>query len=63
MKKWKGTVAVTYYQDVEVEAVTQEQAEQLICEAFDVIKAECDRCEAYDVEEIETEETEETNHA
>lgn len=56
MKKWKGTIAVTFYQDVEVEAATQEQAEQLMCEAFDVSKAECDRCEAYDVEPQETEE-------
>jgi hypothetical protein len=55
MKKWKGTVVVTFYQDVTVEAATIEEAKQLMCEAFNPDKADCDACEAYDVEEVSTE--------
>ena len=52
MKTYRGTVCVTYYQDITVEAETQEEAEMQMYQRFDIAKAECGRCEAYDVEEL-----------
>lgn len=35
MKKWKGTVVVTYTQEIEVEAETQAEAEATMLDWFD----------------------------
>lgn len=55
MKKWKGTVVVSYTQEVTVEAETQAEAEDLMLDWFD--PARCwtsEQGQVYDVEEIET---------
>lgn len=55
MKKWKGTVVVSYTQEVTVEAETQAEAEDLMLDLLD--PAMCWTSEegrVYDVEEIET---------
>ena len=60
MKRWKGTLVVSYTQDVEVEAETQAEAEDLMREAFD--PAQCHNtveCQAYDVEQIKQRTTDE----
>lgn len=57
MKKWKGTVVVSYTQHVTVEAETQAEAEATMLDWFDA-----SRCwtttegQVYDVEEINDEE-------
>ena len=56
MKRWKGTVVVSYAQEVEVEADTQDEAEMKMYEAFDQSKVTYSReCQAYDVMEIKPE--------
>ena len=58
MKRWKGTLVVSYTQDLEVDAETQAEAEDLMREAFD--PTQCHNtveCQAYDVEEIKGEAT------
>ena len=54
MKRWKGTLVVSYTQDLEVEAETQAEAKELMQEAFDPTRCHnTAECQAYDVEEIE----------
>jgi hypothetical protein len=51
MKRWKGTLLVSYTQDVEVEAETQAEAEELMREAFDPTRCyNTVECHAYDIE-------------
>jgi hypothetical protein len=58
MKRWKGTLVVSYTQEVEVEANTQDEAEMKMYESFDPSKVTySSECQAYDVEEITGEET------
>lgn len=53
MKRWKGTVVVSYTQEVEVEAETSDEAEMKMYEAFDQSKVTySSECQAYDVEQI-----------
>jgi hypothetical protein len=52
MKRWKGTVVFKYYQVIEVEAESQEKAEDAMCDLMDMNKAESGDCEIYDVTEI-----------
>jgi len=53
MKRWKGTLVVSYTQDLEVKAETQAEAEELMREAFDPTRCHnTAECQAYDVEEI-----------
>ena len=53
MKRWKGTVVVSYTQEVEVEADTRDEAEMKMYEAFDQSKVTySSECQAYDVEEV-----------
>ena len=55
MKKWKGTVVVSYTQEITVEAETQAEAEDLMLDLFD--PARCwtsEQGQVYDIEEIET---------
>ena len=52
MKRWTGTVVVSYTQTIEVEAETQEEAEMLMCERFDDGKAYANDWYATDVEEV-----------
>lgn len=39
MKTYKGIVTFTYIQEIEVEAATEEEAFDLICEKYDRSKA------------------------
>ncbi len=53
MKRWKGTLVVSYTQEVEVEADAKGEAEDLMREAFDPMRCHnTAECQAYDVEEI-----------
>jgi hypothetical protein len=53
MKRWKGTLVVSYTQDLEVDAETQAEAEALMTEMFDPMRCHnTAECQAYDVEEI-----------
>jgi len=53
MKRWKGTLVVSYTQDLEAEAETQAEAEEWMREAFDPTRCyNTAECQAYDVEEI-----------
>jgi hypothetical protein len=53
MKRWRGTLVVSYTQDLEVDAETQAEAEALMRDAFDPMRCyNTAECQAYDVEEI-----------
>ena len=52
MKRYKGVVVFRYYQVIEVEAESHEQAEDIMCDLMDMNKAESGDCEIYDVEEV-----------
>jgi len=51
MARYKGVVVFRYYQTIEVEAATPEDAERIMCEEFKLDKAEGE-CEVYDLELI-----------
>ena len=51
MKRYKGIVLFKYYQVIEVEAETREDAEQAMYEAFNLGKADGES-EIYDMEEV-----------
>ena len=54
MKRWKGTLVVSYTQDLEVDAETQAEAESLMTEMFDPTRCyNTAECQAYDVEAME----------
>lgn len=53
MKRWKGTVVVSYTQEIEVEAETQAEAEATMLDWFDPMKCmNTAEGQAYDVTEI-----------
>lgn len=52
MKKYVGRVVMSYWQEFEVEADSQEQAEMLMLESFDISKADQGEGEVWDCEEI-----------
>lgn len=55
MKKWKGTVVVSYTQEIEVEAETKEEAEATMIDWFDPTRcSNTAEAYAYDVEPQET---------
>jgi hypothetical protein len=49
MKRYRGVVVFKYYQEIEVEAESQADAERIMCEEFRLDKAEGE-CEVYDLE-------------
>lgn len=51
MKTYKGTVVFRYYQTRYTEAASPEDAERIMCEEFQLDKAEGE-CEVYDLEEL-----------
>ena len=53
MKRYRGVVVFRYYQEIEVEAETQDDAERIMCEEFRLDKADGE-CEVHDIEEVET---------
>jgi hypothetical protein len=56
MKTYKGTVVFRYYQVIEVEAATREDAEDMICDKLDrarAVEGDVD-VEIYDLEELTT---------
>jgi hypothetical protein len=54
MKRWRGTLVVSYTQEIEVNADTQAEAEGLMRDAFDPTRCyNTAECQAYDVEEME----------
>ena len=53
MKRYRGVVVFRYYQEIEVEAETQDDAERIMCEEFRLDKADGE-CEVHDMEEVET---------
>ena len=54
MKRWRGTVVVSYTQEVEVEAETKDDAEMRMYEACDQSKMTyASEYQAYDIEEME----------
>ena len=52
MKKWYGKILVSYWQECEVEADTEEQAKMLMVESFDISMADPGETEVWDCEEI-----------
>lgn len=56
MKTYKGTVVFRYYQVIEVEAATREDAEDMICDKLDrarAVEGDVD-VEIYELEELTT---------
>jgi hypothetical protein len=55
MTRWKGTLVVSYTQNLEVDAETKAEAEALMAEMFDPTRCyNTAECQAYDVEPVET---------
>ena len=54
MARFKGVVLFRYYQEIEVEAATPEDAERIMCDEFSLDKAEGD-CDVYDLREVSDE--------
>ena len=54
MKTYKCTVVFRYYQVIEVEAATREDAEDMICDNLDRARAVEGEVEIYDLEELTT---------
>ena len=55
MKRWRGTLVMSYTQNLEVDAETQAEAETLMTEMFDPTRCyNTAECQAYDVELVET---------
>ena len=52
MKRYKGTVVFHYYQVIEVDAESQDKAEDMMSDLMDVNEAEAGDCEIYDIQEI-----------
>lgn len=50
--KYKGVVKFTYTQVIEVEAATQEDAVDIMCEKLDRSRAIEDEVEIYDIQEV-----------
>ena len=53
MKKYYGRVVMSYWQEFEVEADSEEQAQTLMLESFDISKADPGEGEVWDCEEID----------
>jgi len=51
VKRYRGVVVFRYYQTIEVEAESQDQAERMMIEAFNLGKADGES-EVLDVEEL-----------
>ena len=51
-QRYRGVVVFRYYQTLEVEAASQEDAERILCEQFRLDKADGE-CEVYDLEVFE----------
>jgi hypothetical protein len=51
MAIYRGAVVYRYYQEVEVEADTPEDAVRIMCDEFSLDKAEGE-CEVYDLREV-----------
>ena len=51
MRRYRGVVVFRYYQELEVEADSQDDAERIMCEEFRLDKADGE-CEVYDMEEV-----------
>ena len=54
VKRYRGVVVFRYYQEVEVEAESQDQAERMMLEAFNLGKADGEG-EVLDMEELPNE--------
>ena len=54
MKRYRGVLVFRYYQQVEVEAESQEEAESAMLAEFNLSKADGE-CEVLDMEEIKGE--------
>lgn len=52
MKRYRGVAVFKYYQQIELEAESEDQAWDMMCDLMDVTKAELGDCEIYDVVEI-----------
>jgi hypothetical protein len=52
MNKYKVEVVMSYWQTIEVEAVSKDFAEVLALDSFDMLKARQGEGEVYDIEEI-----------
>ena len=51
MKTYRGVVIAKYYQEIEVEANSEDDAEMKMCELFNMDRADCEM-DVYDVEEV-----------
>ena len=58
MKRYKGVVVFKYYQQIELEAESEDQAWDMMSDLMDVTEAELGDCEIYDVVEIKEQEYE-----
>jgi len=52
MKRYRGVVVFKYYQQIELEAESEDQAWDMMSDLMDVTEAELGDCEIYDVVEI-----------
>jgi hypothetical protein len=55
MKKYRVEVVVSYWQTIEVDAESKEEAQATALDAFDITKAREGEAEAYDTQLIEGE--------
>lgn len=53
LKTYTGIVCARYYQEVTVEAESQEEAEQIMCSQFDIGNADSDGVDVYDTKEAD----------
>ena len=51
MKTYRGVVVFRYYQEQTVEAYSEDDAKRIMCEEFDLSKADGE-CEVFDLEEV-----------
>ena len=55
MKKWKGLVCMPMWQEIEVEAETEDEAFHKMCDACDMTKAGLGEPYVHDLEELQGE--------
>jgi len=52
MKQWYGQVLMSYWQEIWVEAETEEKAKELMLNKFDIAQADPGEGEVWDIQEV-----------
>jgi hypothetical protein len=55
MKTWHGMIVMSYWNEITVEAETEEEAKDMMFKRFDISKADQGEGEVWDIKEIEGE--------